>query len=225
MGRITVLAAAVFLPAAPQGPAARVPVALFVGTSLTAGLGVEADSAYPALIARRVDSLHLDWKVVNAGVSGETSAGALRRLPWLLQGPVRLLFVETGANDGLRGLDPDSTRANIEAIIRRARAFDPHITIVLAGMEAPPNLGRDYTGRFRRIFPEIARTEHVRLVPFLLAGVAGIDSLNQSDGIHPTPHGHRIVSRTVWRVVGPVMSRSRRLGGSAARRSTGQLAA
>ncbi len=204
--------ASLFLRAAPQHQAGPQPVALFLGTSLTAGLGVDADSAYPAVIARKVDSLHLNWKIVNAGLSGETSAGALRRLPWLLNGPIKLLFVETGANDGLRGLDPDSTRANIEAIIRRARAYDSTMTIVLAGMEAPPNLGPAYTARFRAIFPAVARREHVHLMPFLLAGVAGITSLNQADGIHPTPRGHRIVAGNVWRVIQPLLTRGR-LGG------------
>jgi acyl-CoA thioesterase-1 len=180
-------------------------VILFVGTSLTAGLGVDQDSAYPAVIQRRLDSLHLDWRAQNAGVSGETSAGALRRLPWLLQAPFAILVIETGANDGLRGLDPDSTRANIEAIVAAVRAHDSTTRIVLVGMEAPPNMGPRFTGRFRALFPALARKDHVALVPFLLTGVAGIDSLNQTDGIHPTPRGHRIVADNVWRVLGPMI--------------------
>lgn len=183
------------------------PIVLFLGTSLTAGLGVPADSNYPAFIRRRVDSLGLGWQVQNGGLSGETSAGALRRVPWLLQGPIRLLVIETGANDGLRGLDPDSTRANIAAIIARARAYDPTMTIVLAGMEAPPNLGAAYTGRFRGIFPGLARRERLPLIPFLLAGVGGVDSLNQPDGIHPTTAGHLVVADNVWVVVGPLLHR------------------
>ena len=198
------MAAVLFLPATARAQAPR-PIALFLGTSLTAGLGVDPDSAYPAVIARRSDSLRLGWTVVNAGLSGETSAGALRRLPWVLRGPVKLLVIETGANDGLRGLDPDSTRANLEAIIHRARSYDSTMTIVLAGMEAPPNLGRAYTARFHAVFPAVARREHVRLVPFLLARVAGIASLNQADGIHPTARGHRIVADNVWRVIRPLM--------------------
>ncbi|MFI5279366.1 MAG: arylesterase [Gemmatimonadales bacterium] len=178
---------------------------LFVGTSLTAGLGVDPDSAYPAVIQRRLDSLHFDWRSQNAGVSGETSAGALRRLPWLLQAPFAIFVIETGANDGLRGLDPDSTRANIEAIVRGVRARDSTVRIVLVGMEAPPNMGPRFTGRFRAVFPDLARKDHLALVPFLLTGVAGIDSLNQADGIHPTPRGHRIVADNVWRVLGPMV--------------------
>jgi len=184
---------------------ADAPVVLFLGTSLTAGLGVDPEQAYPALIRRRLDSLHLGWRAVDAGVSGETSAGARRRLEWLLQGPIRVLVVETGANDGLRGLDVDSTRANIEAIVARARAFDPAITVVLAGMEVPPNLGPRYASRFRALFRDLARRERLPLIPFLLQGVGGVDSLNQADGIHPTPQGHRMVAENVWRVVGPLI--------------------
>ena len=178
---------------------------MFFGTSLTAGLGVEPDSAFPAVIQRRLDSLHLGWRAQNAGVSGETSAGALRRMPWLLRGPVGILVIETGANDGLRGLDPDTTRANIEAIIAAARAHDSTTRIVLVGMEAPPNMGPRFTAQFRAMFTVLARKDHAAIVPFLLTGVAGIDTLNQQDGIHPTPRGHRIVAENVWRVLGPML--------------------
>jgi acyl-CoA thioesterase I len=191
--------------AAPDSVAASRPTVLFLGTSLTAGLGVNSEEAYPALIRRRVDSLGLAWVVVNAGLSGETSAGALRRLEWLLQGPVKLLVIETGANDGLRGLDPDSTRANIAAIVRRARAHDSTMTIVLAGMEAPPNLGPAYTRRFRELFSDLSRRERLASIPFLLDGVGGVDSLNQADGIHPTPAGHRVIAATVWRTLEPLL--------------------
>jgi acyl-CoA thioesterase-1 len=186
--------------------AAAKPVVLFIGTSLTAGLGVEADSAYPAIIGRRLDSLHLPLRAVNAGVSGETSAGALRRMGWILQERPAAVVLETGANDGLRGLDADSTRANIEAIIDAIRTRDSIVPIVLVGMEAPPNMGAPFTRRFRAIFPELARRHRLPLVPFLLAGVGGIDSLNQADGIHPTPAGHRIVAENVWRVLGPIVT-------------------
>ncbi len=190
---------------------------VFVGTSLTAGLGVDPDSAYPAVIQRRLDSLHLAWRAQNAGVSGETSAGARRRLPWLLRAPFAILVIETGANDGLRGLDPDSTRANIEAIVSAVRAHDSATRIVLAGMEAPPNMGPRFTSRFRALFPALARAHRLPLVPFILTGVAGIDSLNQSDGIHPTPRGHRIVADNVWRVLGPMVEGGApRQGGSEA---------
>ena len=189
-------------------------VILFVGTSLTAGLGVDPDSAYPALIQRRLDSLHLRWRAVNAGVSGETSAGALRRLPWLLTSPPAILVLETGANDGLRGLDVDSTRANIEAIVQVVRAAERAAKIVLVGMEAPPNMGPRFTGRFRAMYPEIARRDHLPLVPFLLAGVGGIDSLNQADGMHPNPRGHRIVADNVWKVLGPLLDQTGRRAGA-----------
>jgi acyl-CoA thioesterase-1 len=184
-------------------------VILFVGTSLTAGLGVDPDSAYPAVIQRRLDSLHLAWRAQNAGVSGETSAGALRRLPWLLQAPFAILVIETGANDGLRGLNPDSTRANIDAIVSAVRAHDSTMRIILVGMEAPPNMGVLFTNRFRSLYPALARKDHLAFVRFLLAGVAGIDSLNQPDGIHPTPRGHRMVADNVWRVLGPMVESRR----------------
>ena len=180
---------------------------LFLGTSLTAGLSVESDSAYPAVLQRRLDSLDLAWRVINGGVSGETSAGLLRRLPWQLQGPVGIVVVETGANDGLRGLDVDSTRANLDAIIRQVRTHDSTTRIVLVGMQAPPNMGPRFTQRFRALFPDLARRERLPLVPFLLAGVGGVDTLNQADGIHPTPAGHRIVADNVWRVLGPMVAR------------------
>jgi acyl-CoA thioesterase-1 len=183
----------------------QLPVVLFLGTSLTAGYGLEPDQAYPALVQRKIDSLGLRWRAVNAGLSGETSAGALRRLDWLLQGPIRIVVVETGANDGLRGLDLDSTRANLEAILAKVRGYDTTITIVLAGMEVPPNLGPRYAAQFRGLFRDLARRRALLLIPFLLQGVGGIDSLNQADGIHPTPRGQEIVADNVWRVVRPLV--------------------
>jgi acyl-CoA thioesterase-1 len=194
--------------AAPAGPRNSGPGPLrivFLGTSLTAGHGLDPADAYPAVVQRTLDSLHLPWRAVNAGVSGETSAGALRRLDWTLAEPAAVLVVETGANDGLRGLDLDSTRANLEAIIRRARVLRPGIRIVLAGMEMLPNLGPRYAAEFRSLFPAVAAREQVALIPFLLRGVGGIDSLNQSDGIHPNPAGARIVAATVWRVLAPIV--------------------
>ncbi|MEZ4456433.1 MAG: arylesterase [Gemmatimonadales bacterium] len=155
---------------------------------------------------RRLDSLGLGYRAVNAGVSGETSAGALRRIDWVLaQNRVAVLVLETGANDGLRGQDPDSTRANIQAIIDRARALSPPPRVVLTGMEALPNLGARYVEQFRAIYPDLARANGAALVPFLLAGVAGVDSLNQGDGIHPTPRGQQLVAENVWAVLGPLL--------------------
>ncbi len=199
-------------PPPPPPPAvaepARNPLIVFAGTSLTAGYGLPTPQlAYPALIQRKIDSLGLPYRVVNAGVSGETSAGLLRRIGWVLeQGNVAVLMVETGANDGLRGQDPDSTRANIQAIFDRAKALVPPPRLVLTGMEAMPNLGRDYTERFRAIFPDLARRNDAVLVPFLLEGVAGVDSLNQADGIHPTARGQELVAATVWRALGGLLS-------------------
>ena len=181
---------------------------VFLGTSLTAGLGLDPEQAYPAVIQRKLDSLGLPWRAVNAGVSGETSAGALRRIDWVLRDRPDILVLETGANDMLRGLNLDSTRSNLEAIVRRARAGDPGVTIVVAGMEAAPNLGQRYAAEFRSLFSGLAEREHLPLIPFLLAGVGGVDSLNQADGIHPTAAGDRIVAENVWRVLGPIVRRT-----------------
>ena len=185
------------------------PVVLFLGTSLTAGLGLDPGEAYPARIQEKLDSAGLRWRVVNGGVSGETSAGALRRLEWMLRPGVRVLVVETGANDGLRGLDVDSTRANLEAIVARIRAYDPSVRIVLAGMEAPPNLGARFTARFRAMFRDLARRERLPLIPFLLEGVGGVDSLNQGDGIHPNETGARVVAGNVWGILEPEVRKVR----------------
>ena len=182
---------------------------LIIGTSLTAGYGLEdPDQSYPADLQRRIDSLGLSYQVVNAGVSGETSAGALRGLDWWLREPADIVIIETGANDGLRGLSVDSMRANIQAIIDRVKARDPRARIVLAGMEAPPNMGPRYTAAFRSVFPDLARRNGATLIPFLLAGVAGVDTLNQADGIHPNARGAELVAANVWRVLGPMLEAS-----------------
>jgi acyl-CoA thioesterase-1 len=189
--------------AVPAGSRESRPVVLFLGTSLTAGYGLPTpDLAFPAIIQAKLDSAGYQLRVVNAGVSGESSAGALARIDWLMdQERVAVLVVETGANDGLRGQDPDSVKARIQAIFDRARQEDPPPKLVLAGMEALPNLGRDYVRRFRAIYPELARANDAALVPFLLTDVAGVDSLNQGDGIHPTAAGQRVVAENVWRVM------------------------
>ena len=161
--------------------------------------------AYPALIQKKADSAGLKIEVVNRGNSGVTSAGTLATIDWILQDPPAVLVIETGANDGLRGQDPDSTRATIQMIIDRVRARDSSTRIALVGMEAMPNLGRRYVEQFRAIYPELARANRLVFVPFLLAGVAGVDSLNQGDGIHPNPRGHQIVAETVWRVIRPTL--------------------
>ena len=182
---------------------------LFVGTSLTAGLGLDPDSAYPALIQRKADSAGIPITVVNAGVSGETSAGALRRIDWVLQEPADVVVLETGANDGLRALRVDSTRANLEAILGRVRTAHPAARRVLVQMEAPPNLGTAYTGRFHAMYPAVARSTGATLTPFLLDRVAGVGGLNQADGIHPNERGARIVANTVWTALRPVLDSAR----------------
>ena len=192
-------------PPRPSAPAPLRPSVVFLGTSLTAGLGVDPAQAYPALIQQMADSAGLALTVVNGGNSGETSAGALRRVEWFLRRPVALLVIETGANDGLRGQDPDSVRAHIQAIIDLVRGRAPSTRLALVQMEAMPNLGRRYVERFHAIYPALARQNGIPLVPFLLEGVAGVDSLNQADGIHPTPAGQRRVARNVWRALAPVL--------------------
>lgn len=177
-----------------------------MGTSLTAGYGLDPADAFPALIQGKLDAAGLPYRVVNAGVSGETSAGALRRLDWLLKQPVAVLVVETGANDGLRGQDPDATRANIDAVLNRAKKQAPPPRLVLLGMEALPNYGEEYRRRFRAIYPEMATRHGAVLVPFLLEGVAGVASLNQADGVHPTAEGQRRVAETVWKALRPILS-------------------
>lgn len=180
-------------------------VVLFLGTSLTAGSGVAVDEAYPALIQEKIDSAGLGYRVVNAGVSGETAAGGLRRIDWLLQEAVAVLVLELGANDGMRGNPPDTLRANLQEIIDRTRRAHPDARVVIAGMEAPPNLGERYTRAFREVFVNVARENDATLIGFLLKGVAGFPELNQPDGIHPTPAGHRRMAETVWEVLGPVL--------------------
>ena len=189
----------------PPAPAVDRPAVMFLGTSLTAGFGIDPDEAYPALIQRKIDSAGLNYRVVNAGVSGETSAGALRRVDWLFREQVSVLVVETGANDGLRGLPPDSLRANIQAILDRAKRLQPPPKLVLVGMRVPANYGQDYSRRFQAIYTELARTNGAALVPFLLEGVGGIPGLNQPDGVHPTAAGQRRLAETVWRVLGPIL--------------------
>lgn len=183
------------------------PVLLIIGTSLTAGLGLDPDEAYPALLQAKADSAGYHVHIVNAGLSGETSAGALRRVDWLMQQRVDMVMLETGANDGLRGLNIDSTEANLRAILRRIHEAKPAARLFLAQMEAPPNLGDRYTSRFRAMFPTVAREEHATLVPFLLAGVAGDPRLNQGDGIHPNRVGERIVAENVWLALAPALAR------------------
>ncbi len=183
------------------------PVVLCFGTSLTAGLGLDPEDAYPALLQTKIDSAGLRFRVVNAGVSGETSAAGVRRIEWLLDQPIAVLVLELGANDALRGQDLTAARRNLQEIIDRTRARYPKAQIVVAGMEAPPNLGARYTRGFRNLFEALARVNDAALVPFILEGVAGRPELNQADGMHPTAAGARIMAENVWRVLEPILRR------------------
>jgi Lysophospholipase L1 and related esterases len=175
---------------------------VFLGDSLTAGLGLAVADSYPSVIQERLNAEGLNYEVVNAGVSGDTSAGGLARLDWALQGDVRILVVALGGNDALRALPAAQLRQNLAQVIERGQAKGR--TVILAGMDAPPNWGRDYIVSFHMVYPALAKQYHVALVPFLLQGVAGIDRLNQNDGIHPTREGARIVAENVWNVLEPI---------------------
>ena len=172
---------------------------------MTAGLGLDPDSAYPAILQRKLDSAGVAFRVINHGFSGETSAGALRRVEWLLRDSASVVMIETGANDGLRGQDIDSTRATLRAIVRRVKTVLPGAKVLLAQMESPPNLGERYTTAFRAMFPAVAREEDITLIPFLLDRVAGVPSMNQGDGIHPNEAGSKIVADNVFRAILPVL--------------------
>lgn len=191
--------------AAPASVPTERPAIVFLGTSLTAGLGLPESEAYPALIQSRLDAAGLDYRVVNAGVSGDTSAGGLRRLDWLLRLPVAVLVLELGANDMLRGQPPDAVEDNLGAILERTREAHPDVRFVVAGMRAAPNLGRDYTEAFDEVYPRIAERFDAALVPFLLEDVAARPELNQIDGIHPTAQGHALIADRVWQTLEPVL--------------------
>jgi acyl-CoA thioesterase-1 len=195
-------------PVSVPAPATGRPRIVVLGDSLTAGLGLSTADAYPALLQQRVQAEGLDFEVVNAGVSGDTSAGGLSRLDWALEGDVRVLIVALGGNDALRGLPPDQLQHNLAQIIERAQAKG--ITVLLAGMEAPPNYGRDYIVAFHKVYPALAKQYHVAFVPFLLQGVAGSQGLNQRDGIHPTAAGARVVAANVWDALKPIAAAAQR---------------
>jgi acyl-CoA thioesterase-1 len=182
-----------------------------LGDSLTAGLGLSLKDAYPTRLQERINDDNLQYTIVNAGVSGDTSAGGLSRLDWALDGDVRVLILALGGNDGLRGLPPAELARNLSTIIERAQARG--ISVVLAGMEAPPNYGFHYVAEFHRVYPTLAKKYGLALVPFLLKGVGGVADLNQPDGIHPTAEGAEIVATNVWNVLKPVLeAESRRVG-------------
>ncbi len=174
---------------------------LFFGDSLTAGYGLSEEQAFPALVERQLEKRTGNYEVINAGLSGETSAGGNSRIDWVLRQKIDILVLELGANDGLRGLPLEQTRKNLQSIIDKTRAKNPNVQIVIAGMQVPPNLGEDYANGFRKIFPDLAKTNNAVLIPFLLEGVAGDKSLNLPDGIHPNPEGHQIVARNVMKAL------------------------
>jgi acyl-CoA thioesterase I len=178
---------------------------LFLGDSITAGYGVDPSQAYPAIIQNKIDAKGWPFRVINAGQSGDTSAGGLNRLEWLLKNRIDVLVLELGANDGLRGLPVENTRQNLQAIIDRTRERYPQVKIIIAGMKLPPNLGEDYSRRFGAIFSDLAKKNKTGLVPFVLEGVGGVRNLNLGDAIHPTAEGHKLVAANVWRVLEPVM--------------------
>jgi acyl-CoA thioesterase-1 len=192
-------------PGAPS-KSVRTPVVLFFGTSLTAGLGLDPEQAFPSLIEKKAAAEGLPIKAVNGGLSGETTAGAARRIDWVLRTPADLVVIEGGANDALRGLSPDAARTNLEQVIAAIRQKQPRAKIVLIQMEAPPNYGATYTQSFRAIYADVARKENVPLLPFLLDGVAGISRLNQADGVHPNVAGERIVADNLWKSLKPIVA-------------------
>jgi acyl-CoA thioesterase-1 len=190
-------------PTNPSDLASR-PRIVVLGDSLTAGLGLPVEEAFPSVLQQRLDDRGFKYEVVNAGVSGDTSAGGLRRLEWALGGDVKVLIVALGGNDGLRGVPVSEMKQNLQTIVSRAQ--DRHIKVLLVGIEAPPNFGERYTTEFRQAFRDVARDKGVPFVPFLLEGVAGIPALNQADGIHPTAEGARIMANTVWPGLEPLLA-------------------
>ena len=192
----------------PQAARSEGPQIIFLGDSLTAGLGLDIKESFPSIIQERLKREGYEMGVVNAGVSGDTSAGGLRRLDWAMaQGEPRLIVVALGGNDGLRGLPPEQLEQNLASIIERAQKRG--LTVILAGMEAPPNFGADYTARFRAVYPTLAKRYNVPLIPFLLEGVAGDPAFNQPDGIHPNPRGAQVVADLVWRTLEPALATAR----------------
>ena len=180
---------------------------VFFGDSLTAGYGLDdpASEAYPALIQDKIAAAKRPWRVVNAGLSGETTAGGLRRVDWILRQPLDVFVLALGANDGLRGIEPAVSSANLQGIIDRVRAKYPAVKIVLVGMQLPPNYGEEYTRAFAAMYPVLAAKDQLTLIPFLLEGIGGRSEFNQPDGMHPTAHGHAIAAETVWKVLEPLL--------------------
>ncbi|NVJ46063.1 MAG: arylesterase [Cytophagia bacterium] len=178
---------------------------VFFGDSITAGYGIPIESAFPALIQQKAQDAGMNYQVVNAGLSGETTAGGLNRIDWILKSKPDIFILELGGNDGLRGLSLEESEKNLRAMVEKVRDVNPEVKIILAGMQIPPNLGQDYTEKFKSLFPTLAKELDTELIPFLLEGVGGDPKLNLSDGIHPNPKGHEIVAETVWRYLKPLL--------------------
>lgn len=179
---------------------------LFFGDSISAGYGIQPQQAFPAVIQDKIDSLGLNYEVINGGLSGETSAGGLRRINWVLQRDIDIMILELGGNDGLRGIDLSSTKDNLQQIIDRAKAKNPEIEIIIAGMQVPPNLGTDYTKEFQDLYPELAEKNNLTLIPLILDEVGGRDEFMQPDQIHPNVKGHKVVAETVWETLAPILN-------------------
>jgi acyl-CoA thioesterase-1 len=190
-----------FVAGAASGPK----TVLFLGDSITAGYGLDPAQAYPALIQEMIEANGWNYRVINAGQSGDTSAGGLSRLDWLLKNRVDVLVLQLGGNDGLRGILPGVMKKNLQAIIDRTRDKYPGVKVVIAGMKVPPNLGGPYARQFEAVFSALARKNRAALIPFVLENVGGVETLNMPDGIHPTAKGHEIVARNVWKVLEPVL--------------------
>ena len=189
-----------------QAPVSVVKTILFFGNSLTAGYQLDPAQAFPALIQQKIDSVGVSYKVINGGVSGETSAGGNQRIDFVLkQQQVDVFVLELGANDGLRGIPLAETKKNLQSIIDKVKVRFPSVKLVLAGMQMPPNMGEAYTKEFRELYPELAKKNNMTLIPFLLEGVADVPALNLEDGNHPTPEGHKVVAETVWKYLRTVL--------------------
>ena len=199
---LTFLLSTVVLLGASTGDRKRVVV---LGDSIAAGYGVDPDEAYPAVLQRKIDEAKLPYTVVNAGLSGDTTAGGLRRVDWILKQPVEILILELGGNDGLRGIPVSETRTNLQAIIDRARSKYPKAKILLAGMKMPANMGAEYTAEFEKTFADLAKQNKTAFIPFVLENVGGKADLNQPDRIHPTPAGHEIVAQNIWPILQPLL--------------------
>jgi acyl-CoA thioesterase-1 len=202
---IKILSAIILLVVTQLNPAPK--VILFYGDSLTAGYGLSQEEAFPALVEKKLNKSEKIAKVVNAGLSGETSAGGLTRLDWVIRQHIDVFVLELGANDGLRGLPLEQTEKNLQQIIDKVKGKYPNVQIVIAGMMVPPNMGPEYTTKFRKIFPELAKKNNATLIPFLLEDVAGNEKLNLGDGIHPNPEGHKIVAENVVKVIEPLIGK------------------